>query len=356
MASTGTNAINRQRAYRVGKWIFFLLLVVAGLLLVWRIAGLPAVTVARPTRGAAVQAVYATGSVESSVTVRIAPQVAGRLLELLADEGAAVIAGQVLARLDDSDLRASLADAQAKLRYAEQHLQRLQALFKAGYATFDQLDQAGAERDSARATVQRLAEQIKFMTLRASVAGRIIRRDGEAGDFIPVNQPVFYLAKSDVPLRIAADVDEEDVASVRVGQQALITADAFPKRVFQGRVVEITPKGDPLARNYRVRIALPPDTPLLIGMTTEANIILARHENALLIPTSALTGSKVWLVRNGRAVSQTLTLGAKGLERTEVIGGLRDEDQVILQPPAALKNGEKVRMTHRDTTATNAPR
>lgn len=351
MALSDTTAIYRQRAYRVGKWLFFLLLAAGALLLLWRIAGPPEVLVAPPTRGPAVQAVYATGSVESSVTVRIAPQVAGRLLELLADEGVVAKAGQVLARLDDSDLRASLDDAQARLRYTEQHLQRLQSLFKRGYATFDQVDQTRADRDSAQATVRRLAEQIKFMTLRASVAGRIIRRDGEVGDFIPVNQPVFYLAKSDVPLRIAADVDEEDVASVRVGQPALITADAFPKRVFQGRVVEITPKGDPLARNYRVRIALPSDTPLLIGMTTEANIILARHENALLIPTSALTGSKVWLVRDGRAVSQALTLGAKGLERTEVLGGLGDEDRVILQPPAALKEGEKVQITHGDSTA-----
>lgn len=354
MALSDTKAINLQHAYRVGKWIFFLLLVVAALLLLWRIAGPPTVTVARPTRGPAVQAVYATGSVESSVTVRIAPQVAGRLLKLLADEGSVVEAGQVLAKLDDSDLRASLADEQAKLRYAEQHLQRLQALFKTGYTTIDLLDQARANRDSARATTQHLAEQIKFMTLRASVPGRIIRRDGEVGDFIPVNQPVFYLAQSGLPLRISADVDEEDVASVRVGQRALITADAFPGRVFEGRVVEITPKGDPLARNYRVRIALPLNAPLMIGMTTEANIILARHENALLIPTSALNSNKVWLVRDGRAVSQVLTLGAKGLKRTEVIGGLRDEDEIILQPPADLKNGEKVRIMHDGVPVTSS--
>jgi RND family efflux transporter MFP subunit len=343
MESSGTTAISRQRAYRAAKWMVLLLLAVATLLLAWRIAGPPAVTVVRPTRGPAMQAVYATGSVEASVTVRIAPQLAGRLVALLADEGDVVTAGQLLARLDDSDLRASLGDEQAKLRYAEAHLQRLQALFNAGFATLDQLDQARASRDSARATSQHIAEQIKFMTLRASVAGRIIRRDGEVGDFIPSNQPVFYLAQSGAPLRIAADVDEEDVAAVRVGQRSLITADAFPGRVFEGRVVEITPKGDPLSRVYRVRVVLPPNTPLMIGMTTEANIILAQRAHALLVPTAALNGNRVWLVRDGRALAQRLTLGAKGQGRTEVLAGLSDSDQIIVQPPADLKQGQKVR-------------
>ena len=110
------------------------------------------------------------------------------------------------------------------------------------------------------------------------------------GDFIPVNQPVFYLAKAGVPLRISADVDEEDIPLVKVGQKVLIRSDAFPSRVFTGEVLEITPKGDPVARSYRVRIELPADTALMIGMTAETNIVTAEKQDALLVPASAVSG------------------------------------------------------------------
>ena len=118
------------------------------------------------------------------------------------------------------------------------------------------------------------------MSLTTPADGQVIRRDGEVGDFIPSNQPFFYLAKSGSPLRISADVDEEDIPLIKAGDKVLIKADAFPDRVFDGQVSEITPKGDPVARSYRVRIALPPDTALKIGMTAETNIITKESPNA----------------------------------------------------------------------------
>jgi RND family efflux transporter MFP subunit len=344
MALNGSHPHRKTALYRVGRGAFFLLLAAGILVLAWHWFAPPVVKVGRPTRGPAIQAVYATGNVEASVTVAIAPQVGGRLIALLADEGAQVKPGQVLARLDDGDLRASLSDEQSKLRYAEQHWQREQALFQSGFATIDQLDQARSTLDSARASTRHIEEQIKFMSLRAPGAGRIIRRDGEVGDFIPLNQPVFYLAQAGAPPRITTVVDEEDIAGVRVGQPAQITADGFPGRVFEGKVAEITAKGDPMARNYRVRIALPPGTPLMIGMTTEVNIILSRREHALLVPSTALNGNAIWLVRDDRAHKQTLTLGAKGADRTEVQAGLNDGDTFIAEPPTELKDGQKVRI------------
>jgi RND family efflux transporter MFP subunit len=329
--------------YRAGQALLLLLLATAAAVFLWRWLAPLSVKVAHPTRGPAIQAVYATGNVEAGITVTISPQFSGRLLTLNADEGAMVAPGQVLARLDDSDLRATLADDQAKQRYAEEHWQRLQALFASGFATIDQLDQARSTLDSARAATRHTEEQIKFMTLRAPSSGHIIRRDGEVGDMLQPNQPVFYLAQNNAPLRISTVVDEEDIAAVRAGQPAEISADAFPGQVIHGRVADITPKGDPLARNYRVRIALPAKTPLLIGMTTEVNIVTARREHALLVPTTALNGNTIWLLRDSHAHQQTLTLGARGAARTEVKAGLSDNDWILTEPPAGLKNGQAVR-------------
>jgi RND family efflux transporter MFP subunit len=338
-----------------GRYAIVLGILLAGWLL-WRSGGPQTVTVVTPIRGPAVQAVYATGTVEAGVTVRIAPQVAGRIIELPGDEGKLVKTGDMLARFDDTDLRASLAELEARARYAEQQLERVQALVKRGWATADRLDQARAEGEAARHAAQRIRSQLGFLTLHAPADGQIIRRDGEVGDYIPVNQPIFYMAKTGEAPRITADVDEEDVPLVKTGQKALIRADAFPDKVFEGTVTEITPKGDPVARSYRVRIALPEDSPLLIGMTAETNIITRENKDALLIPSTALpsgsdlggaarsANNTVWVVRDSRAVRQTVQLGIRGREQTEVTSGLVEGDQVVINPPKELAPQERVRV------------
>jgi RND family efflux transporter MFP subunit len=309
----------------------------------WGMLGGRTLTEVYPTRGLAVAAVYATGTVEASVTIRIAPQVAGRIVDLAADEGQTVKAGSVLARLDDSDIRATVAELEARARYAEQQYERIEALLKQGWVTRERFDQARSELDAAHHAVRRASEQMRFMALATPADGQVIRRDGEVGDFIPSNQPVFYLAKSGSPLRISADVDEEDIPLVKAGDKVLIKADAFPDRVFDGQVSDVTPKGDPIARSYRVRIALPSDTALKIGMTAETNIITKESPNALLVPATALEGDAVWVVRDGRPLRLPVQTGIKGRDRIEIVSGLGSDDAVVADPPEGLKPGEKVR-------------
>jgi RND family efflux transporter MFP subunit len=318
------------------------------------IAGLPAagwwlmqprtVTAVHPARGPAVQAVYATGTVEASITIRVAPQLAGRLGELKADEGQAVKAGDVLARLDDSDLHASVSELEARAAYAAQTFERVSALIEKGWVAKDKFDQAKTELDAARQAHRRASELLRFMQLKTPADGTIIRRDGEVGDFIPVNQPVFYLAKAGVPLRVSAEVDEEEIPRVRVGQKVLIRSDAFPSQVFTGAVNEITPKGDPVARSYRVRIELPADTALMIGMTAETNIVTAEKQDALLVPATAVTGGSAWVVRGGKLESVPVQTGIKGRDRVEAAAGLSEGDLVVIDPPKGLRAGEAVRV------------
>lgn len=310
----------------------------------WWLAAPRTVTVVPAARAPAIQAVYATGTVEATVTVRVAPQVAGRLFELKADEGQTVKAGDMLGRLDDSDLRASVSELEARATYAAQQFERAGALVNQGWSTKEKYDQARSDMDAARQAARRASELLTFMQLRTPADGTVIRRDGEVGDYIPVNQPVFYLAKAGVPLRISADVDEEDIPLVKVGQKVLIRSDAFLGRVFTGKVVEITPKGDPVARSYRVRIELPSDTALMIGMTAETNIVTAEKQDALLVPASAVAGSSVWVVRDGKLESVPVQIGIKGRERVEAASGLTEGDMVVIDPPKELQPGEAVRV------------
>lgn len=312
--------------------------------LLWRLLAPPVIQVTRPVRGPAVQAVYATGTVEPSVEVRIAPRVGGRLIELRADEGDKVAAGAVLARLEDRDQRANVEQLQARLVQARQQAERVRTLARQGWVTRAALDEAEANYAAAEALRAQAEEQLRFMWLRAPGAGTIIRRDGEVGDFLPVNEPVFYMAKAGEPMRITAEVDEEDVPLIRVGQKVLVRADAFPENVFGGTVNEITPRGDPVARSYRVRVVLPDDTPLRFGMTAEINIITARREKALLVPASALDDEALWVVENGKLVRRAVATGVRGAARVEILKGIGPDALVVATATDHLREGRTVRV------------
>ena len=130
---------------------------------------------------------------------------------------------------------------------------------------------------------------------------------------------------------------------MKAGNKVLIKADAFPDRVFNGQVSDVTPKGDPVARSYRVRIALPLDTELKIGMTAETNIVTKESPNALLVPATAIVGDSVWVVRDGRLVRLPVQTGIKGRDLVEIISGLGSDEAVAVNPPDGLEQSEKVR-------------
>lgn len=308
----------------------------------WRWLGPVAVETTQPSRGPAVRAVYATGTVEPTVMLPIAPRNAGRLMELNAAEGDQVRAGQTLAQLEDADLKKSVDELEARARFAKSQLDRAQTLLDKGLGTVLERDRAKSEQQAADAAVARALALRGFMTLTAPAAGQILRRDGEIGQLIPANQPIFYFSQQ-APLRIAAEVDEEDILLVQPGQAVLIRAPALPDRIIEGRVASITPKGDPVSRSFRVRIDPTGDTRLRIGMTVEVNIIVTERADALLIPTTAVVDGAVWQVRDGRLLRQPVQTGIGGEARVEILAGLTEQDAIVRQPPADLQEGRRAR-------------
>jgi len=272
----------------------------------------------------------------------IAPRIAARLMALYVDEGVTVKKGQLLARMEDEDLRQKIRELQAREAFAKHEFERMQTLLKQNVISKTEHDRARAEWESAEAAVARAAAESDFMKLVAPENGRIIRRDGEVGQLIPANQPVFWLSCC-TPLRISAEVDEEDIALVQPGQKVLIRADAFPEQTFKGVVHNITPKGDPVSRSYRVRIRFSEKTPLMIGMTTETNIIIREAADALLLPSGAVMQGNVWLVEENKLVKRKVTIGAKGIKQTEILNGIVADDLIVLKPEAEMEEGLKIR-------------
>ncbi|MBP1150306.1 MULTISPECIES: efflux RND transporter periplasmic adaptor subunit [Methylocaldum] len=327
------------------KWIWILaigVLAAAGGIYWWR-EGPVTVTVVTPTRGPAVEAIYATGTVEPTVMLPIAARQAGHLVELNVDEGSQVRKGQVLARLDDADLRNTVEELAARVRFARTQYQRLQELVRRNVIAKVELDRARSDLEAAEAALERARAQRDFMTLTAPADGLIIRRDGEIGQFIPAGQALFYLSCC-APLRVTAEVDEEDILRVHVGQKAVLRADALPDEVLDGEVSEITPKGDPIARSYRVRIRLADPEKLQVGMTVDANLIVSERENALLVPSTAVQNGTIWVVEDGRLHQQPVRTGVTGAVRTEIVEGLSPEAQVVETPSENLRDGRAARI------------
>ncbi|MBK8185008.1 MAG: efflux RND transporter periplasmic adaptor subunit [Candidatus Competibacteraceae bacterium] len=325
-------------------WTVIALGVLAGISAVaWRLFGPVTVEIVHPTRGPAVRAVYATGTVEPAVMLPIAPRTAGRLVELKAEEGAQVRGGQELARLEDADLQRSVDELMARLQFAKSQLDRAQTLLDKGLGTVLERDRARSEWQAADASAARARALRAFMTLVAPADGQILRRDGEVGQLIPANQPIFYFARRE-PLRIAAEVDEEDILLVQPGQPVLIRAPALPDHVMDGRLSAITPKGDSASRGFRVRIEPRGDFPLRVGMTAEVNIVVAQHDNALLVPATAAVDGHVWVVRAGRLQRQPIQTGIGGEARIEILSGLTENEAVVVRPTAGLTEGRRARV------------
>lgn len=321
--------------------ILALALIGAGGFLAWRLFGPITLETAHPTRGPAVRAIYATGAVEPTVMLPIAPRSAGRLLELPVDEGQSVRQGQILARLEDQDLRTSVDELEARSRFAKTQLDRAQALLDRGLGTVLERDRSRSEWQAAEAALARAQTLRSYMTLNAPADGQILQRDGEVGQLIPANQPVFYFSCC-APLRIEAEVDEEDILRVQPGQSVLIRAPALPERVLKGQVEDITPKGNPVTRSYRVRIRFTDDEiPLRIGMTAEINIIIEQRENALLVPATAVVKGQVWTVRDRRLHRQSVETGVAGEAKIEIVSGLTDTDVLVVRPANGLREGRR---------------
>jgi multidrug efflux system membrane fusion protein len=314
---------------------------IAAVFAVWQAVKLPSVAAAHPVRGPAVEAVYATGTVEPTVMTPIAPRIGARIAELEAFEGYDVKKGQVLARLENKDVQGNLDQLIAQEKFAHADYDRYARLVKGGIIAQATFDKAKSDWQAARAAVDAAKAQAGYMLLTSPGDCRVIQRDGEVGQFIPINQPVFWLSCA-APLRVSSQVDEEDISLVRIGQTVLIRADAFAGQIFHGKVLEITPKGDPVARSYRVRVSIPQDAPLRIGMTAETNIVVHENKNALLIPANAFADGKVWVVRDGRLAQIAVTTGAKGADQVEIRAGLTQNDLVATNPDANFKEGERV--------------
>ena len=177
----------------------------------------PAVAIALATHGPALRAVYATGSVEPVHWARVGPAVRARITEVMVEEGARVAEGQPMVRLDNREAAHRAEEAEARARFAQEELARIRTLVTRDIASRSALDRAEAEARAVRAVAEAAQRRLDDYVVRAPSDGVVLRRDAEVGEVVDTPASLFWIGEPR-PLRITAEVDEEDIAQVREGQ------------------------------------------------------------------------------------------------------------------------------------------
>lgn len=329
---------------RISRILLIALAILIAGTAIWATQRPPEVAVVAPHRGDIAEIVYASGVVEPRVWAKVTSLVRERIVEQCNCEAEAVEQGALLARLDDSEAKAALKELEARLSLARENFSRLSILAERRAASQQALDQARAEMAQMEALIAGQKAKLDNYVLRAPSAGVVLRQDGEVGEIAEPGEVLFWVGQP-TPLLVVADVNEEDIPRVEVGQRVLLRSDAFPKQMLDGAVDSITPKGDPVTKTYRVRISLPDETPLRIGMSTDVNIVTRVVKDALLVPSLAIRDNTLFLAEKGRARRRIVEVGIRGLSDVQILSGLGEDARVIMPFPQELADGSRLNVT-----------
>ncbi|MBI5261700.1 MAG: efflux RND transporter periplasmic adaptor subunit [Bradyrhizobium sp.] len=311
----------------------------------------PTITVVNVSRGDAAEIVYATGAVEPETWSRSTPLVRGRIVERCRCEGKLVKAGDVLARLDDKEPLATLNDLRALEVFQRREFDRQTQLLERGATTSQSYQRAESDLARIQAQIAAQTQRLDHYKLLAPMDGVVLKEDGEVGDMVDPGT-ILYRIGLEKPLWVVADVNEEDIPRVQIGQKALLRTDAFANQPLSGHVKQITPAGDPVSKTFRVRIGLPDDTPLRVGMSVEANIITREKRDVVLVPANAVVNNGVFVIENDRARIRKISTGIRGSGFVEVLDGVREGDVVASPATTNIRDGSRVRS---ELTGSGAP-
>jgi len=330
---------------RIVRWtLLFLAAVAAAAFAWWQFGRGAAVATVAVTRGSAAEVVYATGTVEPVRWAKVVPLQRKRLVERCDCEGRIVHRGEVLGRQDDAEERAGLTELEARRALVEKEHLRLSGLLERNAASPIQVDNALTLLKESNARIAAARERIEALVLRAPMDGIVLRRDFEIGEIVGQTDVVFWVGQP-TPLRIVADVNEEDVPRLRLGQKALLRNDGYANGALAATLSDITPKGDPVSKTFRVYFSLPAETPLLVGMSVEANVVVAEKSGVMLLPADALaSGPAVWRIEGERLVRHPVTTGIRGTRMVEIVSGLAEGDRVVAPTRSEFRPGDRVHL------------
>lgn len=306
-----------------------------------------AVRVQEVAPSAARTALVLVGTVDAEESEDVRPESPGSVQQIAFDHGERVEQGQVLVRLRDADARAAVAEAEARLALASTQLERTQGLFDRQNASRQELDRAKADRDLARAGLDRAREQLRRTVIRAPFDGVVGLRDVSPGEVVDPSRVVTRIESLD-RLVVDAEVPERSLPHVRVGLAAEVEADALPGRRFAAEVAFVGPRIDASTRTAPIRVRVADPAGLLPGMTARVSVTASEIADALLVPTQAVVtgarGPSVWVVADGVAELRPVVVADRTTDTVRVVEGLAPGDHVVVEGLIRLRPGASVRV------------
>jgi membrane fusion protein (multidrug efflux system) len=317
------------------------------------------VTVVRPSRGEISRSVTLPGSVFPYQQATLYARVAGYLKSIRVDRGDPVKAGQLLAEIEVPELLADRTKFVAEAEVARLDLERLdEARQKAPDLVVPQrVDEARGKWQVAKANLERIETLLHYASIVAPFDGVVTRRMVDPGAFLPAatsgsaTQTAAVLTLMDFSrVRVQIAVPEQEAAIVHKGCVVRVSPEGLPGRVFEAVVSRISYALDEATRTMLVEAELRnPQGELRPGMYASVEIVLARKLDALLVPSTAVlvekTGHSVFALQGGTARRVSVKTGVSDGMRTEILEGLRPDQQVILVGKQSLKDGQAVNAT-----------
>ncbi|WP_349290569.1 efflux RND transporter periplasmic adaptor subunit [Bordetella genomosp. 2] len=302
-------------------------------------------------------ALRAVGSLRAVREVRLAPEVAGRVVAIPFEAGTQVRQGDLLVQLYDAPEQADRQAAAARAELARAQYARARALAATGAESREILEQRRAERDQAAAAVAQLDARIAQKQIRAPFAGTLGIRQIDLGQYLSAGDTIANLADLR-RLYVDFSVPQQHLPQLRTGGAVQLATDVHPGRVFEARVHAIEPQVDAGTRNIRVQAVLDnPDGALRPGMHVEAALQLPPQRGALIVPATAVqvspAGDSVLVIRGpdaeraGTAEAVAVTVDRRIGDRVVIAHGLRAGDVVITEGQLRVPPGAAVQVAAR---------
>lgn len=346
---------------------------------------------ARQVSGDAASTVLnASGYVTARRYATVSSKLTGQVKDVLIEEGMAVEAGQVLAYLDDANVRRShdLALAQltaqrttaketeALLREARANLQRTENLVARDLASDQELDRARAAAESLAARLERIqadievagrqvdifAQQLEDTVIRAPFAGVVVAKNAQPGEMISPVSAGGGFTRTGIgtivdmeSLEIEIDVNEAYINRVEAGQRVTARLDAYPNWDIPGHVIAIIPTADRQRATVEVRVGFDELDPRIlpdmgVKVAFQDEVVAGQAEAGVLVPARALRADGdrtiAWVVNQGRAERRAVATGRRQDDDILVTAGLSSGERIIVNAPATLEDGAPVKETN----------
>jgi len=301
-----------------------------------------------------VDAILATGQIEAVQSIELRPDIEGRIDAILVREGSLVSRGQALFKVDDAELKAEVARAEAERDLARQSLTRTRELLSQKASSQSELERAEATSRGSEAQYQLLKVRLDRTTVRAPFSGVAGRRLVSLGDYVTTDDGLMTL-QTVSPQRAVFQVPERYADQLEVGQHVTFRVAALPGREFAGRVDFVDPVVQLPGRTITVKARVPnPRRELQSGMFIEVRLATDVRPNAVVIAEDAvlpLQGANfAWVVIDGKATRRPVELGVRTPGFVEALTGVEAGEQVVVGGQERLAEGAPAAATVVDRT------